>query len=148
MPSGSKPGTSSPPDLPPLFIDRNMGGKTVVCTLRKAGLEVQAHDDHFDQAAPDEEWIPHVARQGWVILTKDRKIQHRLSERLAVQDSGARLFALVGKRLGGEAMAATILRAGRRMEKFVKKHRPPFIAKLYTDGTVILVEDFSGEKLP
>lgn len=108
---------------------------------------MQAHDDHFDQAAPDEEWIPHVARQGWVILTKDRKIQHRLSERLAVQDSGARLFALVGRRLGGEAMAATILRAGRRMEKFVKKHPPTIHSQVVHDGTVILVEDFSGETL-
>lgn len=80
-------------------------------------------------------------------LTKDRKIQHRLSERLAVQDSRARLFALVGKKLGGEAMAATILRAGSRMAKLVKKHPPPFIAKVYTDGTVILVEGFSHETL-
>lgn len=43
---------------------------------------------------PDDVWIPEVARLGWAILTRDRKIQSRVSESAAVVASGARMFAI------------------------------------------------------
>lgn len=50
-----------------------------------------------DRGMPDEEWIPIVARQGWVILTRDGRIQSRLRELQAVHDHGAKLVTLAGK---------------------------------------------------
>lgn len=42
----------------------------------------------------DIDWIPQVARAGWVIITRDRHIQHRPAERAALVDAGARMFRL------------------------------------------------------
>ena len=45
---------------------------------------------------PDDEWIPRVARDGLLIITRDARIQRRVSERKAVRDSAARLVVLSG----------------------------------------------------
>jgi len=49
-----------------------------------------------DRAALDTEWIPECARQGWVIITRDSRIQDRPPERDAVRLYDARMVALVG----------------------------------------------------
>jgi PIN like domain len=56
------------------FIDRCLGNKLIVETLRGAGLTVEIHDDHFGKNAPDVDWIPEIGNRGWIILTKDARI--------------------------------------------------------------------------
>ena len=48
-------------------------------------------------AAKDREWIPEVARRGWVIITRDQHIQAHRLEIQAVRDYGARMVALNGE---------------------------------------------------
>jgi hypothetical protein len=45
-------------------------------------------------AVEDEVWIPETARQGWLIITRDRAIQDNRAEILAVRDHGARMVTL------------------------------------------------------
>ena len=40
-------------------------------------------------------WIPETARQGWLIITRDRRIQEHRAEIEAVSSSGARMVNLV-----------------------------------------------------
>jgi uncharacterized protein with PIN domain len=56
------------------FVDRALGKKYIPDMLRAAGYRVEVHDDHFDKAASDVDWVPAVASRGWIILTKDEKI--------------------------------------------------------------------------
>lgn len=42
----------------------------------------------------DVDWLPKVARAGWIIISRDRHIQHRPAERAALIDAGARMFRL------------------------------------------------------
>ena len=49
-----------------------------------------------DPATLDEDWIPEVARRGWVIVTRDSHIQDHPAEIAAVRDNGARMVALAG----------------------------------------------------
>jgi hypothetical protein len=42
----------------------------------------------------DEVWIPETARQGWLIITRDRQIQEHRAEIEAVRSSGARMVNL------------------------------------------------------
>lgn len=46
--------------------------------------------------AKDPQWIPAVAQQGWVIVTRDSNIQRRRAEVAAVRDNGARMVAIAG----------------------------------------------------
>jgi len=50
----------------------------------------------IDRATLDEIWIPQVAAQGWIIITRDSRIQDRAAERAAVKAYGARMVALAG----------------------------------------------------
>lgn len=47
-------------------------------------------------AALDTEWIPVVAEAGWLIVTRDTRIQDHRAEIAAVRDYGARMVALSG----------------------------------------------------
>lgn len=44
----------------------------------------------------DRVWIPETARQGWLIITRDRHIQDHRAEIDAVRDGGARMVTLAG----------------------------------------------------
>lgn len=59
----------------------------------------QATVHHHWPRTLDPVWIPAVAAQGWLILTRDTRITQRPAELAAVQDSGARMVALAGFRL-------------------------------------------------
>lgn len=48
-------------------------------------------------AALDTEWIPIVAGAGWLIITRDSRIQDRPAELAAVKEHGAKMVALAGK---------------------------------------------------
>jgi hypothetical protein len=49
-----------------------------------------------DAAMRDDVWIPETARQGWLIITRDRRIQEHRAEIEAVRVSGARMVTLAG----------------------------------------------------
>jgi hypothetical protein len=42
----------------------------------------------------DVDWIPQVARAGWIIISRDRHIQHRPAERKALTAAQAKMFRL------------------------------------------------------
>ncbi len=50
---------------------------------------------------PDNEWIPEVSRRGWLIITRDSRIQGHRAEIAAVRDNDARMIALAGRDAGG-----------------------------------------------
>jgi uncharacterized protein with PIN domain len=45
-------------------------------------------------ATLDHDWLPTVAAQGWVVITRDRRIQGHRAEIAAVREHGARLITL------------------------------------------------------
>lgn len=118
------------------YLDRSLGRHQVADALRAAGARVEVHDDQFDQDCPDQDWLAEVGRRRWVVLTKDERIAYRRLESLAVAESRVRMFVLVAGDLVGEQMAAAFVTALKSMERFTRAHDPPFIAKVYRDGTV------------
>jgi len=123
------------------FIDRCLGNKLIVETLRSAGVNVEIHDDHFGKNTQDVDWIPEIGKRGWVILTKDARIGKNKIERLAVADAGVIMFVLVSQNLSGADMANIFLKAIPEMEKFILKYIAPFIAKVDRDSKVKVWKD-------
>src|SRR6266542_7140985 len=97
------------PDRPIFYVDRCLG-KAVLKALLEAGARVEKHDDHFPQNAQDEEWIPEVAKRGWVILTKDKNIRRRVGEREAILLSVVLVFTLSSENMPVALMAALSVR--------------------------------------
>jgi hypothetical protein len=98
-------------------------------------VALEIHADHFAKGTPDSEWIPFVATRGWVLLTLDAKLRYNKLERDAIMGSGLAAFVLVGGRRHDEK-AAVFLEARSRVERFLRRNEPPFIAKIYRDGSV------------
>lgn len=48
----------------------------------------------------DEDWIPVVARNGWLIITRDQQIQFKRAEINAVRDHGAKMVNLASDDAG------------------------------------------------
>ena len=65
------------------FTDRDLGA-LFPRILSEAGLSVETHDSHFSHGTKDVEWLPAVGRNGWFVLSRDKRIRYRPNEQAAV----------------------------------------------------------------
>lgn len=79
---------------------------------------------HDAQHIPDEEWIRHGCRAGWVLLSKDKRIRYRGPE-LAELHHG-RLFCLSSGNLVIAEMVRRFELAARPIVRFSGSDRPGF----------------------
>ena len=100
---------------------------------------MEIHDDHFEQGALDEVWLPEIGRRGWVLITKDREIRHRTAEREALLNAGVRAFVLRTRGLSGPENAQILMRALPRMIRFCTGNPAPFIAAVAPSGGVSML---------
>jgi len=70
--------------------------------MRAAGANVEHAGGAFPFGTADEIWLTACGERNWIVLTRDQRIRRRVLERLAIQQSGAAVFALTA----GEATAA------------------------------------------
>ncbi|MEW6366259.1 MAG: DUF5615 family PIN-like protein [Acidobacteriota bacterium] len=128
--------SSGQPERVVFFIDRSLGSHFVAEALRSQGHEVVTHEQRFAAGALDEEWLAEAGRSGWVVLSKDTRIQYRELERRALERAMVRAFILVSANLTGPQMAEVIKRALPGMILLIRGRRPPFIARVYRNGQV------------
>jgi hypothetical protein len=128
-----------PPTEPPtFFVDRCLGSSDVPNALRKAGARVEIHDDHFAQDALDTDWLPIVGANGWILLTRDKRIRRRELEMQALISAGIGAFFLSGAEMSGEDMANAFVQALPNMIHSVEKRVRPFIAYVSRFGDITM----------
>lgn len=109
--------------------------------LRAAGLTIEVHDDHFPQNAKDAEWLLVAGRNEWVVITRDERIRYRTAEQQAIRRAKVRAFVLVVRGdLRVEELADIFLKAIPKIRAMAVKQKPPFIAKIWRDGKIALLE--------
>jgi len=117
------------------FLDYQIGRYTVAEALSAAGAKVEVHIDHFEQSAPDVEWIPEVARRNWVLITKDEHIRRNPLERAAYERSKLRGFVVTGKDMGGKDLATLLVRCLPGMVRRAAGRPGPLLFTLTRQGT-------------
>lgn len=125
-----------------VFLDRSLGRHVIADALRAEEIKVEVHDDYFGQKSPDEEWLRFVAERNWIAITKDDRIRRRKSEIAAIREHKARVIVVVSKKATGKEMAAMLLKGWRRIIGLSAKTSAPFVAKIYRDGSVRLIENW------
>ena len=120
-------------------MDASLGYRIVPDAIRRKGAEVIAHDDRFEPGTPDAVWLEEAGRQGWIVLTKDKKIRYRENERRALQRARVAAFVVVGKNLTGEEIAKALVLALPRMIRATHRTPRPFIATVTPGGSVRLL---------
>ena len=111
--------------------------------LRKAGLDVRIQGETADlpRQLSDPDWADFVARQGWVAVTRDKRMRYRAAEKRAIASSGLALFVLVSRYdIKRSDIISQIEAAAPRMARFMRQHSPPFIAGIDRSGKIRLHE--------
>jgi hypothetical protein len=122
-------------ERPELFLDRSLG-RVTASRLREAGCIVHLIADHYlDDASdvPDEEWITEGCSNGWVLLTKDKRIRYRAEELEALQEG--HVFCLVSGNLDIAQMTQAFLDALPRIERAATEESVGFW-HVYRDGQI------------
>lgn len=120
-----------PEKYPPIFIDRNSGGRTFRDFLTSAGLKVVLHDEIFPQNTEDESWLEKGSALGYIFVTGDKAITRRMLFLNQLANSRAYVFILFG--LNGaspQGKAGCILSALDRMVELMKLSGPPALWKI------------------
>jgi hypothetical protein len=114
------------------FTDRDLG-KRFAEILRSEGLKVERHVDHFAPETADELWLEAVGKKGWIALTHDRRIRYKPNELGAVMRHRVALLVIVGAAPFSD-LARAFVATLPRVEQFLARQKPPFIAKVYRPG--------------
>jgi hypothetical protein len=122
-----------------LFLDENLHNcKPILDALIQHRVKHERHGSHFPPATEDTVWLPFVGEQGWVLLTKDKKIRFNELERSAIQRYRVREFYFASGNYSGAEMAEMLVAALRDIARFCGRYDPPFIASISKSGHVSL----------
>jgi hypothetical protein len=128
-----------------LFLDENhCNNRKILDVLNAAGIPVERHLANFPRGTPDEDWLPIVGKNGWVLLTTDARIRYRTNEKRAVMENNVRMFYFSSNNLSGQQMASALEVALPRMRRIFAKQNPPFCAAITRSGDVVVRETFSA----
>lgn len=81
-----------------ILIDRSIP-RSVADALALVRGDVEWLEQRFPHDSPDEEWLAVAGRQGWVVVTRDKRIRSRPREREAIRANGTGCFILAQKQV-------------------------------------------------
>ena len=127
---------TSPPDNPPLFIDRDAWSKALGAALVDAKVDHVAHHQRFRPDSPDVEWIRAASAHGWIAITRDQNIRRKPNELAALRQSRAVVFVFTSGNLSAGLTAAILLKALPRIYRKARDTKRPALYSIRVDGTV------------
>lgn len=76
-----------------IFIDRSIP-RGVARALQQVRDDVLWLEDRFAHDATDKTWLATAGQEGWLVITRDKKIRSRPGERRALIENGVGCFVL------------------------------------------------------
>lgn len=99
--------------------------------MRDAGANVEHAGGAYPFGTTDEVWLSACGERNWIALTRDQRIRRRVLERLAIQRSGAAVFALTAGEATAAETADVVIRLLVKFANMAVSEPKPF---LYTFG--------------
>ena len=81
-----------------IFVDRSIPKSVVEALKLVREDEVAWLEDFFDDDVRDEKWLEAAGREGWLVISRDKRIRSRFGERTALQRHGVGCFILAQKK--------------------------------------------------
>ena len=109
------PGSDSPLDF---YVDLSLG-RTVVEILRAHGLDVRAEFEVFGrhpEGVSDVEWLERAGRDGWIVLSKDKRLRHDRDQQAMMVEHNVKAFVLTSGNLKAPEQATRFLENIKRIE--------------------------------
>lgn len=120
------------------FFDRNVGTR-VPRALALLGLPVEFHQDHFEQAAPDDQWLGSVGTKGWIVVGHDHKLHRRTNELQAIAQHNVGCFYLAGANATRWDKVRLIAKAYDKIVSIASSEPRPFVYRVLRDGRITRV---------
>ncbi len=79
-----------------IFIDRSIP-KSVADALKLVGKDVLWLEDVFPHDTPDAVWLERAGAEGWLVVSRDKKVRTRPGERRAIVEGHVGCFCPVQK---------------------------------------------------
>ncbi|AHY45618.1 Hypothetical Protein RradSPS_0335 [Rubrobacter radiotolerans] len=117
-----------------IFVDASVP-RSVAAEIKKARSKTVWIGDVFPLDTKDTVWLAEAGRQGWLVITRDKKIRKRPGERRVITESGAGCFVLVYREdLKKSEIAEMILSFLEEMESLFERTPRPFIYTVTKNG--------------
>lgn len=131
---------SKPPEPLALFLDESLDSLSVVTALRDAGATVERHTEHFARGVADDVWLTEAGKNGWIVLTRDKRIRYRQLERLALQAAKVRAFVFTGGNVTARDTGEILARALKRIRRISSSNPGPFIFHIGRSGKPVRMD--------
>lgn len=117
------------------FFDRNFGIR-VPRAVRLVGQNIRYHDEEFEQPdTPDTQIIADAAQNGWVVVTRDKKIRRRPAELEAIRMARAKCVVFAQRAaLNSWGLLHRVVCSWEDIERVVDDSDGPFILNVYKNG--------------
>jgi len=132
--------TSKPPEPLTFFLDESLDNLTVATALCEAGARVERSTVHFAKGTKDEVWLAKAGQNGWIVLTRDKRIRYRQLERLALRAAKVRAFVFTGGNVTSKDTGAILAGALRRMTNIARADPGPFIYHIGRTGKPVRMD--------
>jgi hypothetical protein len=91
---------------------------------------VERHRDLFEPDGSDEQWLEYCGKNQRIAISHNLRIRYTPNELAAVVRHGVALLIVIGDARLAD-LASNFVNSMQRIEAFVAKHKPPYIAKVY-----------------
>ena len=129
-PSGTRSVASSPSKPPEpivLFLDESLDSHSIAQALTGAGAVVERLTAHLPKGSKDEVWLSLAGKNGWVVLTRDKRIRYRRLERLALELAAVRAFVFTGGNITIKDTGEILAGAVPRILRICERQAGPFV---------------------
>lgn len=136
-PSGTQSAANSnsrPPELQRVYLDESLDSESLAAALTEAGIVVIRGSRHVPRGTQDDVWLGECGANGWIVLTRDKRIRYRVLERAALEAAGAKAFVFTGGNVSLAGTVEIIVGAMPKIQKIARDTPAPFIFHLGVDG--------------
>jgi PIN like domain len=104
------------------FVDRS-SGKRLAEGLKEIGLNVERHDDHFEQNTLDVIWLEKCGEMNWVVISSDKAIKKNFLEKEALMKSSLASFFFTSAALTSEQQIEILKKGLKRIANIILSNK-------------------------
>ena len=119
------------------FFDNNLSNK-LSNGLKEFGEDVIHLKDLFSEDTSDVEWLEYIGKEGFVLITRDKRIRYNRFELGALKEHKVGAFFIGGKNLSACQLIQIIVRNWPKIKESAQKKRPPYAFSIPPKGTKFL----------
>ncbi len=110
-------------------------------------MNVEKHDDHFEQNTLDVVWLEECGNRNWVVISSDKAIKKNVLEKQALMESKLASFFFTSADITTEQQIEIVEKGLKRIANVIFSEPKPFIARLDREGGVEIWINHKGEDL-